>query len=82
MIYTIIFVVFAILLVVFAARAVAAKNLVHSVVWLMLFLFTMGATFIFLGTDLVGSIELLVYVGAIVTLLAFTLMLTGGKEVE
>lgn len=82
MILTIIFAVFAVLLVAFAAQAVAAKNLVHSVVWLMLFLFTMGVTFIVLGTDLVGSIELLVYVGAIVTLLAFTLMLTGGKEVE
>lgn len=82
MIYTIIFLIFAVLLVVFAVRSVAAKNIVHSVVWLMLFLFTMSAVFIYMGTDLLGSIELLVYVGAIVTLLAFTLMLTGGKEIE
>lgn len=82
MIYTIIFLVFSVLLVIFSARAVAAKNIVHSVVWLMLFLFTMSVTFIFMGTDLLGGIELLVYVGAIVTLLAFTLMLTGGKEIE
>ncbi len=82
MIYTIIFLIFAALMVFFAARAVGAKNIVHSVVWLMLFLFTLSITFIYMGTDLVGSIELLVYVGAIVTLLAFTLMLTGGKEVE
>ena len=41
-----------------------------------------NGVFLLLGSSLVASIELLVYVGAIVTLLVFTLMLTGGKEFE
>lgn len=81
-IYTIIFIIFAIILVIFSAMAVRDQNIVHSSVWLMIFLFVMAALFIFLGATLVGSIELLVYVGAVITLLIFTIMLTGGKELE
>jgi NADH-quinone oxidoreductase subunit J len=82
MIDTIIIVIFGIIMIVFAALAVNSKKIVHSAVWLMMFLFTIAASFIFLGASIVGAIELLVFVGAIVTLLVFTLMLTGGKEVE
>ncbi|GGM65952.1 hypothetical protein GCM10007108_00290 [Thermogymnomonas acidicola] len=82
MIYTIIYVIFAIIVIVFSILAVRDRNLIHSAIYLMIFLFVLAALFIFLGASLVGSIELLVYVGAIVTLLVFSLMLTGGKEVE
>ena len=82
MIYTIIFLIFAVILVVLAMLTISKKRLVHSAVYLMSFLFVLAALFIFLGASLVGSIELLVYVGAVVTLLVFTLMLTGGEEIE
>lgn len=81
-VYTGIFLVFAVILVVMASKAVQEKNIVHSASYLMFFLFTMAGMLLFLGSSLVASIELLVYVGAIITLLVFTLMLTGGKEVE
>lgn len=77
-----IFGVFAILLIVTSIKAVQEKSLVHSAVYLMFFMFSMAGLFLFLGSSLVAGIELLVYVGAIVTLLVFTLMLTGGQEVE
>lgn len=79
---TIIMIILGAIMVVFAALAVYSERIVHSAVWLMLFLFTLAATFIFLGASIIGAIELLVFVGAIVTLLIFTLMLTGGKEIE
>lgn len=79
---TIIFIVFAIIMIPMALQAIRAKNLVHSSVYLMIFLFVLASSFIFLGASIVGAIELLVYVGAVVTLLIFTLMLTGGKEIE
>jgi NADH:ubiquinone oxidoreductase subunit 6 (subunit J) len=82
MIYTIIFVIFAIILVVLALLTIRDKKLVHSAIYLMSFLFILASLFIFLGASIVGGIELLVYVGAVVTLLVFTLMLTGGEEVE
>ncbi len=82
MIYTIIFLVFAVLAIPLAIRAVSAKNITHSAVYLMLFMFLLSALFIFLGASLVGAIELLVFIGAVVTLIIFTIMLTGGKELE
>jgi NADH:ubiquinone oxidoreductase subunit 6 (subunit J) len=82
MIFSIIFVIFAAILVILALITISAKNLVHSSVWLMIFLFVLSALFIFLGGSIVGAVELLVFVGAVVTLLVFTLMLTGGKEIE
>lgn len=82
MIYTIITIIFAIILIPLALKTVAEKNLSHSAVYLMAFLVILSAMFIFLGGSIVGAIELLVFVGAVVTLLVFTLMLTGGKELE
>ena len=82
MIFSIIFVIFAAILVILALITISAKNLVHSSVWLMIFLFVLSALFIFLGGSIVGAVELLVFVGVVVTLLVFTLMLTGGKEIE
>ncbi|WP_393970909.1 NADH-quinone oxidoreductase subunit J [Oxyplasma meridianum] len=82
MIFSIIFLIFAAIIVILALITISAKNLVHSSVWLMIFLFVLSALFIFLGGSIVGAVELLVFVGAVVTLLVFTLMLTGGKEIE
>ncbi|MHB1493297.1 MAG: NADH-quinone oxidoreductase subunit J [Thermoplasmataceae archaeon] len=82
MIYNLILLAFGVLLAIFAAKAVAEKDILRSIIWLMVFLFAISASFIFLGATLVGAIELLVYVGAVSSLLVFTVMLTGGKEIE
>ena len=82
MIDTIIFLIFAVMTIPLAIRAVSSRNIIHSAVYLMVFMFILSALFIFLGASLVGAIELLVFIGAVVTLLIFTIMLTGGKELE
>ncbi len=82
MIYTIIFLIFAILLIPLAMKSVTDRNITHAAVYLMAFLFVLSASFIFLGASIVGAVELLVFIGAVVTLLVFTIMLTGGKEFE
>ena len=82
MIYTIITLIFAIILIVLAAISVEEKDIVRSIIFLMAFLFVLSANFIFLGATLVGAIELLVYVGAVSALLVFTMMITGGNEIE
>ncbi|MHB8371205.1 MAG: NADH-quinone oxidoreductase subunit J [Thermoplasmataceae archaeon] len=82
MIYNIILIIFGIILAVFAAKAVSEKDILRAIIWLMIFLFTISASFIFMGATLIGSIELLVYVGAVTSLMVFTIMLTGGKEIE
>ena len=82
MIFTIIFLIFAIMLVPLAMKSVTDRNITHAAVYLMAFLFILSASFIFLGASIVGAVELLVFIGAVVTLLVFTIMLTGGKEFE
>lgn len=82
MIYTIIFLIFAAIMIPLAMKAVSDKNITHSAIYLMAFLFVLSASFIFLGASIVGAVELLVFIGAVVTLFVFTIMLTGGKELE
>lgn len=82
MIYLIIEIIFAVILLALAMSAVHQRDVVRSIIYLMIFLFVLGADFIFIGATLLGSIELLVYVGAVSSLLVFTMMLTGGKEIE
>lgn len=82
MIFEIIEIIFGVFLALMAAISVAQKDVVRSIVFLLLFLSLMSADFIFLGATLLGAIELLVYVGAITALLVFTVMITGGREFE
>ncbi|MCL4322830.1 MAG: NADH-quinone oxidoreductase subunit J [Candidatus Thermoplasmatota archaeon] len=82
MIFTLITIIFAIILIILAAISVEQKDIVRSIIFLMAFLFVLSANFIFLGATLIGAIELLVYVGAVSALLVFTMMITGGKEIE
>ena len=82
MIFEIIEIIFGVILALMAGISVAQKDVVRSIVFLLLFLSAMSADFIFLGATLLGAIELLVYVGAITALLVFTVMITGGREFE
>ncbi len=82
MIFDIIAIIFGIILIILSVVSIEQKNIVRSLIFLMAFLFVLSADFIFMGATLVGAIELLVYVGAISALLLFTMMITGGKEIE
>ncbi|MGC8608378.1 MAG: NADH-quinone oxidoreductase subunit J [Thermoplasmata archaeon] len=80
--FTTIFILFAILLIAFAVITVKEKNITHSAIYLSIFLLVMAGVFVFLGASFIGAVEVLVYIGAVVTLIVFTVMLTGGKEIE
>lgn len=82
MIFNIIAIIFGIILIILSVVSIEQKNIVRSLIFLMAFLFVLSADFIFLGATLIGAIELLVYVGAISALMLFTMMITGGKEIE
>ena len=62
-----------------AARAVLAvttHQLVHAALWLVVTLGTLAGCYLILGAELVALVQLLVYVGAVVVLVLFALMLT------
>lgn len=55
---------------------VTARNVVHGALFLVAVLAAIGALFLLLGAEFVGWVQILIYVGAIVVLLLFGLMLT------
>jgi NADH:ubiquinone oxidoreductase subunit 6 (subunit J) len=59
-----------------AVRAVTTQHLVHAALWLVVTLGTLAGCYLILGAELVALVQLLVYVGAVVVLVLFALMLT------
>jgi NADH-quinone oxidoreductase subunit J len=59
-----------------AVLAVTSHHLVHAALWLVVALGTLAGCYLVLGAELVALVQLLVYVGAIVVLVLFALMLT------
>lgn len=56
--------------------AVTTRHVVHAALWLLVSLGSLAGCYLVLGQELVGLVQLLVYVGAIVVLVLFALMLT------
>jgi NADH-quinone oxidoreductase subunit J len=66
-----------------ALRLVTAKNVVHAALYLVVTLATVGGVYLLLAVEFVAWVQVLIYVGAIVVLLLFGLMLTRapiGRE--
>jgi len=61
-----------------AVAVVMSKNVVHAALYLVLVLGAAGAIFLMLGAEFVGWTQILIYVGAIIVLLLFGLMLTAA----
>jgi NADH-quinone oxidoreductase subunit J len=70
------FVVIAVVGSVSAIAVVTARNVVHAALYLVVALLAVGATYLLLGAEFVGWVQILIYVGAIVILFLFGLMLT------
>ena len=74
------FYVIAALMVFAAIRVVTCKNVVHAALWLVLVLAGVAAQFIVLAAEFVAITQILVYLGAIVVLFLFGIMLTRAKS--
>jgi NADH-quinone oxidoreductase subunit J len=61
---------------------VLTSNIVHSALALMGTLLGVAAMFVLLGADFVGVVQLLVYVGGILVLTLFAVMLTSRVDVR
>jgi NADH-quinone oxidoreductase subunit J len=70
------FIVVAVIGSISAVAVVTARNVVHAALYLVVTLASVGVTFILLGAEFVGWVQILIYVGAIVILFLFGLMLT------
>ena len=59
-----------------AIRLVTTKNVVHGALYLVMTLLSVGGVYLLLGAEFVAWVQILIYVGAIVILFLFGLMLT------
>ncbi|MBI2710421.1 MAG: NADH-quinone oxidoreductase subunit J [Actinobacteria bacterium] len=66
----------ALLMVVGAWRCVTTSNVVHAALWLVLVLAGAAAQYVLMAAEFVAVTQVLVYVGAIVVLFLFGIMLT------
>lgn len=66
-----------------AIRLVTSKNVVHAALYLVVALASVAAVYLILAAEFLAWVQVLIYVGAIVVLLLFSLMLTKapiGRE--
>lgn len=66
------------------ALAVTSRAVLHAALWLVVALGGLAGCYLTLGAELVALVQLLVYVGAVVVLVLFALMLTreGATPVD
>jgi NADH-quinone oxidoreductase subunit J len=66
----------AVVILVSALRVVTTRNIVHAALWLVIVLAGVAASYFLLAAEFVGVTQVLVYIGAIVVLFLFGIMLT------
>ena len=70
------FTILALAAVVAAVRVVTTRNVVHAALYLVMVLASVGALYVLLAAEFVAGVQILIYIGAIVVLFLFGIMLT------
>ncbi len=73
-----VFFVFALLAIGGALGVVIARNMIHSALYLIVSLFGGAGMFVLLAAPFLAVVQVMVYIGAIVILIIFAVMLTRG----
>lgn len=74
------FIVSTILTLASAIGVLVTKNIMHACIFLLASLIGMAGLYVTLGADFVAATQVMVYVGGVVILMLFAIMLTGGKD--
>ena len=75
MIHAFAFYLFATLVIASGVMTIAARNPVHSVLWLILAFFNAAGLFLLLGAEFIAMLLVIVYVGAVAVLFLFVVMM-------
>jgi len=62
------------------ALVIVQRNAVHALLYLIVSLFALAVTMLFLGAAFVGALEIIVYAGAIMVLFIFVVMMIGAAS--
>lgn len=76
MLLEITFIAIGLLVLLSAFMVLRVKELVHATIWLATMLLGVAGVFLTLGAEFLAVVQVLVYVGAVITLILFTVMLT------
>jgi NADH-quinone oxidoreductase subunit J len=68
--------VLAAIMLVSALRVVSTNNIVHAALWLVLVLAGAAGQFLLLGQEFITWVQVIVYIGAVIVLFLFAIMLT------
>ena len=68
--------IFAVSMAIGAIRVVTTNNIVHAALWLVLVLGGAAAQFLLLGQEFIAWVQVIVYIGAVIVLFLFGIMLT------
>src|ERR671939_71188 len=74
--------IFAIAALVAALLTILARNAVHSALFLISTLVSVAALFILLGAEFIAGVQILVYVGGVMVLFLFVIMLVNVSAEE
>ncbi|HLB69619.1 MAG: NADH-quinone oxidoreductase subunit J [Candidatus Methanoperedens sp.] len=77
-----VFLILSVFTVVSSIMVIGSRKLVHSAVYLAGALIGTAGLFILLKAEFIAWVQVLVYVGAVITLILFTIMLTRKGEEE
>ena len=75
-----VFILLSSLLLISSIGVCVSKNLVHAAVYLFFALFFVAGLYIFLYADFLAAVQVIVYVGGILVLIIFGVMLTNRLE--
>lgn len=64
------------------AGMVMTKNIMHACVFLLTVLLAVAGLYASMGAEFVATAQIMVYVGGVVILMLFAIMLTGGKDFQ
>jgi NADH-quinone oxidoreductase subunit J len=74
------FAILAVLAVAGATAAMSLRNVVHCVLALAWAFASLAAIYLALGAQLIGLVQVLVYIGAVAILMVFAILLTRGEQ--
>ena len=75
-----VFIVSTLLTVLSAIMVVFTRNIMYACIYLLGSLIGVAGLYLTLGADILAATQLLVYIGGVVILMVFAVMLTGGQD--
>lgn len=70
---------FAVVMVALSIMVVTRRNPVHSVLWMLVLFFHIAGVYLFLNSEFLASVQIILYAGAILVLFVFVVMMLNIK---